>query len=230
MKSALTTLVLVSFVGTASASVVVMQGNNPEPSEQNVLLNGISGPGTFVSGSTNQTNTIVNFTTTAVNQIQANPNGQSFITGVNGGNGVNGGTFSDLTIALANGGTFTDLIFALDLPGTGVSSACTACVNYSVTGTASGNGTLPGTIGPGTTFFTILASSGQMSSVTLSGVGPQLLEDVRQVRISGVAGETGGGVTGSEVPEPASALLLCIGLAAICLWARHSRERSSQER
>ena len=225
IKNALSGFVLLVSVATASASVLVMQGNNPQPGEENVLLNGISGPGTLITGRTNLSDTLVNFITTSVNQIEADPNGQSLITGAGGNNGVNGGTFSNLTISLANGGTFTDLIFALDLPGTGQSSACTACVSYSIVGTASSSGTLPGTIGPGTTFFTFLASSGTMSSLTISGTGSHLLEDVRQVRISGAA--RGGTAGAAVVPEPASALLSCLGLGAICLGVLRGIVRSS---
>src|SRR5438477_12250996 len=94
-------VVLFLFGAIASASTIVLTGNNPEPGEQNVLLNGISGPGTLITGTTNQSNTLVDFTTTNNNIVVAGPNGQSFITGAGGGNGVNGGTFSNITIALA---------------------------------------------------------------------------------------------------------------------------------
>ncbi len=224
MKIAIMVAGVSIFCSTAPswASVLVQQGNNPESNEQNVLLNGLSGPGTLVTGSTNQTHTLVNFTTSN-NQIAANPNGQSFITGVDGGAGANGGTFSNVTISLADGGTFTDLIFALDLPGTGRASACGACVSYSVTGSAAGSGTLPGTVGPGTTFFTFRAHSGEsMSSVRLSGVGSQLLEDLRQVRLSGL-GEGGVTGSGSEVPEPASILLLAGGIVGMLVIAGRRR-------
>src|SRR5690242_84504 len=142
------------FTSTAPASLIVSPGNNPGPNEENVLLNGVSGPGTLITGTTNQSNVQVKFTST--NQLIGNPNGESFITGAGDGTGVNGGTFSNITISLANSATFTDLIFALNLPPTGDTSSCSACVKYSVTGTANGSGTLPGTIGPGTTFFTFV--------------------------------------------------------------------------
>ena len=145
---------------------------------------------------------------------------QSYISG-GGGSGRNGGMLRDLTIELANGDPFTSLALALNLPGVGHASTCYGCVAFSATGSASGSGKLPGALGPGTTFFTFVAPAGkEMTSVTLSGVGSEGIESIRQVRITP---ETSVETTA----EPGTFLLVCAGGLIAVGSARRRRVKTT---
>jgi len=209
---------------SASAWMIVLGGNTQQLEQENVLLNRSAGP--LVFGRTNQTNALVEFSSTGGDLMVAGSNGQSFISGKDDGKGGKGGTMLDISITLADGGAFTGLVLGLNLPGVGHSSGCTDCIHYAVAGTAAGSGNLPGRIGPGTAFFTFLAPAGQMmSGITLSGVESQRLADIRQVRIGGI-GETFPTVAENgtvATPEGTTFLLLGCGLTILGVNKRHAR-------
>ena len=206
--------VSVAFLATdGSASAIALAGNHPAPDQENVLLAMSSNPGQLIVGRTNLTDMLVDFSTESGSLIVAGSHGQSYITGSGSGSGANGGTFHEISISLAGAETFTSLILAINLPGVGRGSICQECIEYAVTGSAAASGKLPGKIGPGTTFFTFLAGSGEaMTSVTLSGLGSQAIEDIRQVRIGGMAELVPSSPEPVTVatPEP-NTLLLLIG-------------------
>src|SRR4051794_10098024 len=58
---AATALASVLSVGAANASVIFTPGNNPQPGEQNIQF-GLQQTGTTIVGETNQSNTLVQFT------------------------------------------------------------------------------------------------------------------------------------------------------------------------
>jgi hypothetical protein len=221
--------VSVAFLATdASASVIALAGNHPAPGQENVLLVMSPNPGQLIVGRTNLTDMLVDFTTENGSLIVAGSHGQSYITGLGSGSGANGGTFHDISIRLANADRFTSLILAVNLPAVGNESVCQECIEYSVTGSAAASGRLPGKIGPGTTFFTFLAGSGEaMTSVTLSGLGSQAIEDIRQVRIGGMAELVPSSPEPVTVatPEPNTLLLLMGGGLTILGRFRRGRAR-----
>ena len=62
---------------TAFASVLVIEGNEPEPDQENVLLMKSLDGGQLITGRTNQTNRLVDFTTTSGYLVFAGSKGQS---------------------------------------------------------------------------------------------------------------------------------------------------------
>jgi hypothetical protein len=88
------------------ADIIFTVGNNPQPGEENVLLN--SGTtGSTVTGILNQSGFLVNFHS-ITQTLTAPSNGQARVEATSGGNQV---ALMDISFALANGGTFTDAIF-----------------------------------------------------------------------------------------------------------------------
>src|SRR4051795_5942432 len=89
---------------SSRAGIVFTLGNNPQPGEENVLLNkGTTGNTVF--GETNQSNTTVEFTST---QLLTEPaNGQARIEATNGTSQIG---LTNVTISVPNG-TLQDLIF-----------------------------------------------------------------------------------------------------------------------
>jgi hypothetical protein len=211
------TLIFVTFltlcVAGANASIIVATGNNPSGTEQNVLLTS-GATGSTISGTTNQSNTVVNITSST--QLVADASGQSTIT-------ASVGSFNNITIGIASGSIFTDLIFAVDVAGNGTS--CASCLTFTANANETNNTvstvTAPGTFGagPGTSFFTATATNGEtLNSFTLTSSSP--LADIRQIRISGVSSPGGG--TGA-VPEPSTYLLVAAGVGLIAIGRKKIR-------
>jgi hypothetical protein len=184
----LAVLSLIGFcsVFTAKAdSVTFTIGNNPQPDEQNILLNtGTSGPA--VLGVTNQSGLQVRFSSlTAL--LNEPADGQARVQ-------PSSGSLKNITISVP-GGTFHDLIIN---PFFGSGSA-----NVSVLTASNQTFTFSYTLSNGQNFLTILAASGtSIVSVTIDAPGG--FTDLRQPRISGAAL--------AAVPEPASLVLLGSGL------------------
>jgi hypothetical protein len=91
-----------SFASTTSATITIEAGNNPQPGEQNILLN--QGTGTTVTGNTNMSGTLVNFSSSTGQTLIANSSGQAFIS-TNSGNGL----VTSINVS-SPGNTFTDFI------------------------------------------------------------------------------------------------------------------------
>src|SRR3954453_12317762 len=84
-KFLLPILILFLVPGLCEANAIFTPGNNPQPGEENVLLNNGT-TGNTVQGTTNQTATVVNFSST---QTLTEPvTGQARIEGTSGGNQV----------------------------------------------------------------------------------------------------------------------------------------------
>src|SRR5438094_9447494 len=85
------------------ADLNITLGNNPQPGEENVLLN-TGTTGNTVLGTLNQSGFFVNFTST---QVQTEPSNVARIEATNNSSQV---PVTDISFSLANG-TFTDAIF-----------------------------------------------------------------------------------------------------------------------
>jgi len=183
------------------ANITFTLGNNPQPDEENVLLNnGTSG--STVSGTTNQSGVTVNFI--SATQILSEPSsGQARIEATSGGSQV---ALSDISSITSATGPFGDLIFNMFIGGTIGTSGGTATI--SVLDNLGGTSTFSETLGNGQNFLTVVASAGEsIDSVAISY--PVGFTDLRQVRISGITAPT--------VPDSGATLSLLgaslIGLA-----------------
>ena len=173
------------------ADIMFIPGNNPQPDEENVLLNQ-GETGNVVTGSTNQSHTPVNFTSTQTLTIPAN--GQARIEATSGGSQE---ALNNITFSLASG-TFTDAIFNMHIGGTiGDPDFNAEILVVNNVGNAS---SILFPLGNGENFLTVVASNGQsIESISIAyppGVG---FTDLRQVRISGA---------GPTVPDSGSTLCL----------------------
>lgn len=199
--------------GTASATITFTPGNHPQqPSEENILFNGagtISGPATTVTGRTNQSSTLVAFTSSE--NLVTPASGQARVEGADGG-------FTDLSISLLNGGTFGDLIFNLNTPNDQDGIA-----RITVHQLVGADAIYDLAVSNGENFLTILAIDGQrISSVDINSntdVGLINIDDGRQFRISDIQGPT-------NVPEPAALWLFGIGLLGLTGMARKGKQRA----
>jgi hypothetical protein len=180
----------------ARAQVVFTLGNNPQPGEENVLLNNANQFGTTIFGTTQQSDIQVQFSSTL--NLDEPPNGQARVEAVSGGPGSSPVGLTNVTIS-APGFSFGDLIFNPDITGT----IGTKGGNAHITAVATdGTFTFDYTLGNGNNFLTLTTSGGElMSSVSISYSLPDGFTDLRQVRISGL--------TAAAVPEPGTLLGAC---------------------
>jgi hypothetical protein len=175
------------------ADIMFISGNNPQPGEENVLLNqGETGP--IVTGSTNQSHIGVNFFSPAGQTLTIPANGQARIEATSGGSQV---ALNQIDFALASG-NFTDAIFNMHIGGTVGTPDQNAQITVTDNFGVSFSNLFP--LGNGENFVTVVASNGE-SIVNIDilyheGVG---FTDLRQVRISGA---------GPTVPDSASTLCL----------------------
>jgi len=195
---------------SGQAGVIFTLGNNPQPREENVLLNKGT-TGTTVFGETNQTHLLVQFTST---QTLTEPsNGQARIEATDGTSQIG---LTDVTITVP-GGSYGDLIFNPHIGGTiGVAGGT---LTVDVTDNFGVVSPFTYTLGNGENFLTITTTGGErIVSTSLSYDNPGGFTDLRQVRISGAV-----------VPEPAGITMLATGLGmlAICSRRRLLRKQSA---
>jgi len=174
-------LAIILFAPSLSwADLSITLGNNPQPGEENVLLN-TGTTGNTVTGTLNQSGLLVNFTST---QVLTEPaNGQARIEATNSGSQV---PVTDISFSLAKG-TFTDAIFNPFVGGT-IGSPGDATITVVGKDAMANPETSAATfsLGNGSNFFTVVASNGEViDSISLSSITGFGFTDLRQVRISG---------------------------------------------
>lgn len=185
----------VAVASPASAAVTVRAGAGFVQPSENVLTN-TSMTGTTVIGTTNQTNTAVSVTSNETISTSSS-NGQASFTAADG-------TLDIGSILLTNGGTFTSAEFNLFN-----ASANTTSVAITVNGV-----TQNFNIGNGQNFFGIQATGGDtISSISFNTNGSGV-QDLRQVRLGGVA---------AAVPEPGTWALMLLGFGAVGVSMRRRR-------
>jgi len=190
------------------ADLSITLGNNPQPGEENVLLN-TGTTGNTVLGTLNQIGFLVNFAST---QVLTEPsNGQARIEVTNNSSQV---PVTDISFSLANG-TFTDAIFNPFIGGI-IGSPGDATITVVGKDAMANPETLTGTfsLGNGQNFLTVVASNGEViDSISLSAITGFGFTDLRQVRISGA--------TIPSVPDTGTTLsLLGASVLALALLRR----------
>ncbi|HEY9500278.1 MAG TPA: hypothetical protein VIR01_01470 [Pyrinomonadaceae bacterium] len=191
------TLAAMALLGSTASAALIVSGNVPQNDEENILFNepGLIATGTTVQGLTNQTQAIVNFTGTE--ELTTPAQGQARIEATDGG-------FDNLTIALAPpGGVFHDLILNLNADADGFVTFFvdegSGLVEYDPDFDLDANGE---------NFFTLTSDTGftAVKFVTHDTTVDVELDDLRQIRISGVQPNT---------PIPEASSIAAWGICAV---------------
>jgi len=199
-----TALALCLWPASSQATITFQLGNNPQPDEENVLLNqGTSGNTIF--GLTNQSALTVQFDSTQT--LLDAPQGQARIEATDGANQIG---LTNVTITVPNG-TYGDIIFNPTITGTVGEAGGTLSVD--VTDNFAVVHQFEYELGNGNNFLTIIALDDQrIVSTTVSYNLPEGFSDLRQIRISGVQLDA--------VPEPGTLALVGISLALFAVRRR----------
>jgi hypothetical protein len=227
----LTLLAAASLAALATpAAATVTFGNQTQGQGQEVLL-GSGATGTTVFGSTNQTHTGITFqsgtTTTCAGcttQFLLEPSsGQARIEATSA---LTGGTqvpLQNITISLTpplsnplEGIGYIE--FNLSMSGS-VGNAISVVIN--AVDQFGNPSSTSGTLGSGSTFFSALASNGEViESISFDANGSAGISDIRQIRLSPAIG---GEVT-TFLPEPATWAMMLLGFGAVGFGMRRSRK------
>ena len=184
--------------------ITITTGNPGNQNTDNVLFNNgaLIHSGLVVQGDFNGSGAgfIVDFTSTGGNLGVSG--GQAVLVGGSGNN-----PFTNVTVQLENGATFTKLILNIDVTnGLQPPTQVQFTVNYTLAGGQVFNQVFTVDTN-GQNFFGIEAAEGAViNSVTVQGLGNSTFSEINQWRLGGFAPAQ------TEVPEPASLLLLGSGL------------------
>jgi PEP-CTERM motif len=185
-----------------NAAVVLCGGSNCVDTDANVLVNAETAP--FVTGEYNNADIAVIFTSSTDAMLVAGANGQASV-------GSLDNLLNQLTFTIESGFGFKSAIFNLaPVPGDVLNEAVSVFVNFirsdgttgSISRSIADNGQnflgITGTDGE------IFTSAGFTANPSTTGIG-----EFRQLRLGGVAALTG------AVPEPATWMMMMLGMAAI---------------
>lgn len=186
--------------GVSQAAVVFQLGNNPQPNEENVLF-GSSQTGTTITGTTNQSSTGIEVTSSQ--SLSTGGVGQAFL------EATSGGLITNFAFSVP-GESFEDFIFNPMIGGRPGGGGGTAEVTAFLTG--GGTEMFSYALGNGNNFLTLFTDAGEtLDSVSVSVTGAGF-NQLKQLRVSGISGV--------DVPEPASIAMLGFGLTALGLFGR----------
>jgi hypothetical protein len=200
--------------------ITITTGNPGNTGTDNVLFNNgaLVHSGPLVQGDFNGIGAgfIVDFTSASNTGNLGVSGGQAVLVG-----GTGNTPFSNVTMQLENGATFTKLIFNIDVTnGLPPPTQVQFTVNYTLAGGQVFNQVFTVSTN-GQNFFGIQAAEGAViNSVTIQGLGNTTFADVDQWRVGGFSGPQ------TEVPEPASLLLLGSGLVGTASALRRRYNRS----
>jgi hypothetical protein len=205
LASAAFAIMLIASSTAWADPITITVGNPGNQNTDNVLFNNasLSHSGLLVQGDFNGSGAgfIADFTSASGSGNLGVSGGQAVLVG-----GSGNVPFSNVTVQLENGATFTKLILNIDVTaGLPPPTQVQFTVNYTLAGGQVFNQVFTVDTN-GQNFFGIEAAEGAViNSVTIQGLAPTTFQDINQWRIGGFA-------PASNVPEPASLLLLGSGL------------------
>lgn len=203
--SAVFVIMMIASATVWADPITITVGNPNNQNTDNVLFNNasLSHSGLIVQGDFNGSGAgfIVDFTSASGNGNLGVSGGQAVLVGGDGNIPL-----SNVTVQLENGATFTKLIFNIDVTnGLPPPTQVQFTVNYTLLGGQVFNQVFTVDTN-GQNFFGIEAAEGAViNSVTIQGLNGTTFSEINQWRLGGFANP-------SEVPEPASLLLLGSGL------------------